>query len=1126
VVGEDRKRSAPRRRPLALVASLLALTCALAALLAPMAEAAVEATKTYAPGAFYGGQGSEPGQFSEPSQIAAEPATGNLLVTDTGNGRVQVLATDAGGNPSYLENLGVGTLVTPVGVAVDPGTGAVYVSDSGAGKIFRFTSDGAPTPTYTLDPTFTSPTDVGSFASTLAIDPTTHDLLLADTGSQVVRRFDVADGHLINAFNGADSPGGQFTSLRSLAVAPSGRIYVVDEPYAEAIYNEPSAGRVERFDAAGNSLGRLQEAPAAGAVGVDPLSGTAFVAWQNSFFLSPRRLAVYEGTDLPSSVIDLPAEISGGAVGVALAGAGPRCVCVLTEAEFGAFGAPGIQPLRPAEIPAAALGSTSAIGVSSAHVSGAVAPGSLSGAATAHFEYSLDGANWTPTPDQAGITGPGESAISADLTGLRPNSTYSLRIHVANEDFAAESPIASFTTSPVAPGVEIAPPTDRTATSAVLNGSVNPFGQQTTYHFAYGQSTAYGSTAPAGIEDVAGKGYAPRIASHAITGLQPGATYHYRLVATNATGTSATADATFTTATAGAPVRAYEQVTPVQKRGLVVSVSGFYRAEPAGNGIVYQGKHAYDAPDTAGSTNTPHYAAVRSPSGWELRQLDVPQAVAKDPAAPIFGSTLAVSADLSHALVGSDLKLAPGGVEGSGNLYRRDVASGNLELVATGLSLQETHTQTALFTFFGGSQDFSRILLNSNQKLTPDAHQGLLSLYEWSVADGLQLVSTFPGGGAADGESRGADGTEWPSKQSASDDATRFYFAQGAGSADGLYLHEAGESRLVSPPGGSVRLLDVTADGRFAAYAEAGTIYRYDRLSDSREVVGTVDVNEHGFLGMSENGSTIFLGTLSGSLTVWHEGVTTTIGTQEGPENFTVRGLAVSPDGRYLIFDSAELASPYDNTNLQACGGRCREVYVYDVQEERLTCASCPANGAPPAGQAEMGATSPEFSRYGPPFVNDNGQGFFDTPTALVGADTNGRRDVYEYRDGEVRLISPGGGDFDARFADVSANGDDVFFLTEQGLVGQDQDRQPDIYDARLGGGIASQSPAPAPSCAGEDCRGPVAGPIALPAPASETLAARPLAHRRKHRRHKAKPRHHRKRRHAAAANLNPTAGK
>src|SRR5438094_9636260 len=87
--------------------------------------------------------------------------------------------------------------------------------------------------------------------------------------------------------------------------------------------------------------------------------------------------------------------------------------------------------------------------------------------------------------------------------------------------------------------------------SATVTGTVNPNGQATTWHFDYGTSTSYGSTTPA---TSAGSGTTGTGISATITGLVPGTTYHYRLAATNASGTSNGADGAFTTA--GSPVSA------------------------------------------------------------------------------------------------------------------------------------------------------------------------------------------------------------------------------------------------------------------------------------------------------------------------------------------------------------------------------------------------------------------------------------------------------------------------------------------------------------------------------------------------------------------------------------------
>lgn len=80
--------------------------------------------------------------------------------------------------------------------------------------------------------------------------------------------------------------------------------------------------------------------------------------------------------------------------------------------------------------------------------------------------------------------------------------------------------------------------------SAMLNGTVNPRGQDTTYFFQYGPTTAYG--AQTGLAD-AGKGTATVHVALAVTGLAPVTKYHYRLIAVNATGANTGRDASFTT---------------------------------------------------------------------------------------------------------------------------------------------------------------------------------------------------------------------------------------------------------------------------------------------------------------------------------------------------------------------------------------------------------------------------------------------------------------------------------------------------------------------------------------------------------------------------------------------------
>lgn len=76
-----------------------------------------------------------------------------------------------------------------------------------------------------------------------------------------------------------------------------------------------------------------------------------------------------------------------------------------------------------------------------------------------------------------------------------------------------------------------------TASGATLNGTVDPEGADTTYQFQYGTGTGYGSVAPASQAD-AGSGSSAIGESAVLSGLTAGTTYDYRLVATNASGTT------------------------------------------------------------------------------------------------------------------------------------------------------------------------------------------------------------------------------------------------------------------------------------------------------------------------------------------------------------------------------------------------------------------------------------------------------------------------------------------------------------------------------------------------------------------------------------------------------------
>jgi Subtilase family len=106
-----------------------------------------------------------------------------------------------------------------------------------------------------------------------------------------------------------------------------------------------------------------------------------------------------------------------------------------------------------------------------------------------------------------------------------------------------------------APGIDGPGPTGSyasglSATGVHLQGGVYPNGNDTSYWWQYGTSTAYEHKTPA--VDI-GSGTAPAAVSDALTGLQPNTTYNYQLMAENSVGIEAGYDFTFTTPSAPAP---------------------------------------------------------------------------------------------------------------------------------------------------------------------------------------------------------------------------------------------------------------------------------------------------------------------------------------------------------------------------------------------------------------------------------------------------------------------------------------------------------------------------------------------------------------------------------------------
>jgi hypothetical protein len=134
--------------------------------------------------------------------------------------------------------------------------------------------------------------------------------------------------------------------------------------------------------------------------------------------------------------------------------------------------------------------------------------------------------------------------VTTQLTGLSPATTYRYRLRAVNFFGVTLGPTQTFNTTDV-PSVSSTSASDLTQTSVSLSAQINPNFALTTYQFEYGVGTGYGSSTPESAPVGSDQVFHPAAAD--IGSLVPATTYHYRVVATNADGSTAGPDHTFTT---------------------------------------------------------------------------------------------------------------------------------------------------------------------------------------------------------------------------------------------------------------------------------------------------------------------------------------------------------------------------------------------------------------------------------------------------------------------------------------------------------------------------------------------------------------------------------------------------
>lgn len=688
--------------------------------------------------------------------------------------------------------------------------------------------------------------------------------------------------------------------------------------------------------------------------------------------------------------------------------------------------------------------------------------------------------------------------------------------------------------------------TSISATGAELHATVKPHGATTEYAFEYVTRDEFDQDGFANAQ-VAETGSIPAGSSGvkilaSVVGLAPGTSYRFRLVVENELPPRDEEEGEFTTFS-DAPIaggcgnellrtsfsallpdcRAYELVTPADTNGRPPKGVGFggdrfktVEASPSGNTVAFVTEGgSLPGIGGAGGFNGDLYRTSRSASGWGTVTSMGPSGAETNN--PSSGSS---SADQEHAFY-----LAGG--EGSavlgGPTHWVRYPDGRAELVGRGSLGTDPAAIGQLITEGAGHIVFQTETVTSTvaQQLEPNAAPtGTNAVYDRTSDEVTHVVSLLPG--------------DVPAKENA-DAAFVDASADGAGIAftigNKLYLRL--NNQVTYEIGEDVTLADVSAGGRRVFYLEGGDLFAFD--TESEESVRFTEVGNATIVNVAPDGSrAYFVSTtaLPGAGEENPNGATPVSGQQnlylsdEGEISFVATVTAtdvaaggglpglgrwvaiqagraaedpsrVTSDGSVLLFESRANLDGYDP-------GGFPQVFRYDSTENLLDCLSCPPTRTPPDGGASLETyalsqtTRPPFTAYGfvPNLRSDGARAFFESDEALVSTDTDGVQDVYEWEEtgvgncsqsgGCVYLISSGHSSHDNYLFGISGSGNDVFFITEDILVGGDNDTA-SIYDARVGGGFPEGAE---DICEGEGCHLPLLPPPALASPGTPAQGA------------------------------------
>lgn len=869
-------------------------------------------------------------------------------------------------------------------------------------------------------------------------------------------------------------------------------------------------------------------------------------------------------------------------------------------------------PSEEAAAPKVTIVPVAGIGGSTATFSGTVNPNAPEAAPTSAENEDKYRTTWyfecVPSCDGGG----GELAadnsaheVVQQALDLAPGTAYTVKL-VAENSGGLETAETTFETSKAPPSVrymESAPASLVTDAGARMTGLIdlNNSGDLTDCQFEYGPTDSYGSTVPCEFQQAEGDDVF--VAADA-TGLDPDTAYRFRLVASNSTGPATGSDNHFRTLLAAGEsnsscpnkavrveqkatflpdCRAWEMVSPPDKNGGGIHFESWNVPMSAdGNTVAFQSHGSFGDTNGAGVVGLTQYISRRGADGWGealgITPLSPPNQF------PVFeGNSLVsfMSEDLSHAIVvGPDLPQVGDDTPEAMNDYWLDTRTRALSTITRSLADTPepkefgTNDDNGAGVTGGSSADQKVIAFKAETRLLPEAPSDVTSVYEWEEGT-LRLASILPDGSPAVAGATIPPTGEMPG--TVSRDGSLVTFAAAKEGQQQLYVRRNHTDTVwVSEPEGSaavtapadVWLQYITPDSRHILFRTNSQLLDEDTNSladlymytdgpdpDSEQnltlissgqktgslipgiAMGGNDGTTSSVMGTSDDASYIYyLSPVSSStneLWLWKRGMRQVVVAPQ-PGFGVGTGVNSLPSVTQVSHDGTRLVTMFTPSNLAGRGlsGRAtansRQMYVYDDEREMLLCASCRQTTL---GSGEEPVTShgvilePRFSlhelstgadttwRNLPRYLSADGNHlFFSTEEELVAEDKNEVFDAYEYdlRTGRQRLLSSGRGETPSILANASADGRSVAILTKQQLVGRDVDSLRDLYMSRVDGGFAEPPPPPTP-CVGDGCRGPIPQAPTDLSPSTPRFSG-PGNPKPKHH----KPRRHRKKKHSA----------